>query len=761
MTKLLNNLREVTKSQFKYNRVWQPEFFRLTEPASLERFEELLNDPRVQVFDEIQDQLKELVKSQNPKITFDSEALQAAVEKHLNGTETEKYGVWVYYPWSQKLVHILDEAEYVFLRTNRNWFKISPEERDRLSTKKIGLIGLSVGQSVSLTMAMERSFGELRLADFDTLELTNLNRIRAGVHNLGLPKVIVVAREIMEIDPFLKLTLFPEGITEDNIDRFFSEGGKLDLLIDECDGIDIKVLCRFKARELQVPVVMEASDRGMVDVERFDLQPDRPILHGLIPDLDPQKMKLLKTNEEKIPYMLKIVGLDTVSARTKASMLEIGQTISTWPQLASAVTLGGGITADVVRRILLGLYHESGRYYVDVEELIGDKKQEAPLLSPSFPKVPEISESWKKTVAELPDAPAVAKEMIEDIAAAACHAPSGGNMQPWKWVYQRGNLVLFQIKELTSEFLDEHFIASYIALGASIEQAVLRAAKYGFGTDVTYFPEGENKELIAVLRFREKAAESEDARLGAKVFERHTNRHIEKSPAIPAEKLDSLKTTARKNGSDLVVLRGSDKDKVAGIIAMAEKLRLMNPLGHQNFLQEMRWTPEAAIASRDGVDLRTCDFTIVEETGLKLLRHQGVIDLLRNWNGGDAFLKLSRKSTDNADVLGIITRHSGSSKTDWLNAGRDLARVWIAANAAGLAFQPQSPITLILERLNTGNHLCDEEAAALKEAKETLAEILSRYNAGHPIFVFRLFLSTTNPVKSLRRDLNLHFSFLE
>ncbi len=54
----------------------------------------------------------------------------------------------------------------------------------------------------------------------------------------------------MEIDPYLNLKLFHEGITEENIDAFITEGGKLDVLIDECDGIDIKVLCRIKARQL-------------------------------------------------------------------------------------------------------------------------------------------------------------------------------------------------------------------------------------------------------------------------------------------------------------------------------------------------------------------------------------------------------------------------------------------------------------------------------------------------------------------------------
>src|SRR5690606_3975260 len=140
-------------------------------------------------------------------------------------------------------------------------YKISPEEYNILATKKIGVIGLSVGQSVATTMALERTCGELRIADYDILELSNLNRIRTGVHNLGLLKTINVAREIAEFDPFLKVTCFHEGINENNISEFLLEGGKLDILIDECDGLDIKILCRQKAKELTIPVVMEASDR--------------------------------------------------------------------------------------------------------------------------------------------------------------------------------------------------------------------------------------------------------------------------------------------------------------------------------------------------------------------------------------------------------------------------------------------------------------------------------------------------------------------
>ena len=223
-----------------------PKILRLADPEDAACFQDLRdNEPRLQLFDPIEGQLRELVKSLQPWRRMSDAEVVEGVAAHLAGVEPESYGVWVYYPWSRRAVHILDEEEFAFLRTNRNHNKITREEQAVLSRKKVGIIGLSVGQSIALTLAMERSFGELRLADFDLLE-----RIRSGVHNLGVSKAFLVAREIAEIDPFLKTVCFPEGITEANIDAFFLDGGRLDAVVDECDGLDVKVLCRRKAKAL-------------------------------------------------------------------------------------------------------------------------------------------------------------------------------------------------------------------------------------------------------------------------------------------------------------------------------------------------------------------------------------------------------------------------------------------------------------------------------------------------------------------------------
>lgn len=350
----------------------RPVLYRATVPSDLAALEALLqDDPHLNVHDTLLDQLDDLIKCTHPAERLSAAELRTRSLAKLGSTPAWQYGVWVHYPWSRRLVHLLDAEEFAVVRTDRNRNKITREEQAVLATKRVGVIGLSVGQSAALTLALERGFGEIRLADFDQLELSNLNRIRSGVHELGLPKVINTAREIAELDPYLEVTIFPEGLTRGNMDRFFSEGGQLSVVVEECDSVDIKILARQKAKELGVPVVMDTSDRGMIDVERFDLEPDRPLLHGLLEDLDLALVERPMTNAEKLPFMARIVGLETISARMRASLPEMGKTIGTWPQLAGGVTLGGALVTDTCRRLLLGAPMPSGRWWVDPDDHIG------------------------------------------------------------------------------------------------------------------------------------------------------------------------------------------------------------------------------------------------------------------------------------------------------------------------------------------------------------------------------------------------------
>ncbi|MDO9554330.1 ThiF family adenylyltransferase [Rhodonellum sp.] len=339
-------------------------------PKDSDFIKELRENPLLQVMDELESQVSDLIKLQNPSLKFTSFELKKQVEEFFDVEDRLTYGNWVYYPWKNALVRILPEEEFIAVRTARNKFKITQEEQDLLSTKKIGVIGLSVGQSVAIALAMERSFGELRIADFDTLELSNLNRIRTGLYNLGLKKTTIVAREIAEIDPYLKVIIFENGVSSESMDDFFTENGTLDLVIEECDSLEIKIETRIKAKNLGIPVLMDTSDRGMIDIERFDLEPNRMIFHGFLEKFGSESEILDLFAERKVEILMSILDFENISSAGKYSMSQIGLTITNWPQPATTVMLGGAACAYYCRMVLTKKNQFSGRIYVDLDQYL-------------------------------------------------------------------------------------------------------------------------------------------------------------------------------------------------------------------------------------------------------------------------------------------------------------------------------------------------------------------------------------------------------
>ncbi|MDJ1481678.1 Rv1355c family protein [Cytophagaceae bacterium YF14B1] len=760
-------MHELLQSRLSENsaqkQVFQPRFFYLSNVEDELQLKKLLaENPHIRVFDELKNQLEELIKSLNPSTLFTKETLHEAVDAHLGTTDIYSYGVWVYYPWSARLVHIVDKEEFIFLRTSRNHYKITPEEQKFLSTRKIGVVGLSVGQSVSVTMAMERLFGEVRLADFDLLELTNLNRIRTGVHNLGLPKVISVAREILEIDPFLNVVCYTDGLTEENMDDFFTKGGKLDLLVEECDGIDIKILCRYKARELGIPIVMEASDRGLLDVERFDLEPNRPILHGLIDHLDPQKAKILKTSEEKLPYMLPIVGFETLSTRLKASALEVGQSITTWPQLASAVTFGGGLTADVSRRIMLNEYNESGRYYVDLEELVRnttEHKTDNIWVAPVAPLSSEEMIRLADTITLKPTSLQLSKSVILELLTAANLAPSSGNNQPWKWLYRHNRLFLFLEQSRSYSFWDVDNVFAYVGLGAALENLILKTRQKGYDVQLSHFPKKQNSTLVAVISFiASDAISSEpstplDGFLTEHITTRVTNRNNGSRTVLSQEKFSELQNVLQNNTeSSLHILnQETELTNVASIITACERLRFLHPEGHREFFQhELRWPDATGKLSEDGLDLSTFDLSSSDILGLRLAKSPEVISMLRNWQKGKGLERFSKKLILNSSAVGLVTV-SGSDNTSLLHAGQAIQRVWLMANAMGLAVQPvMAPLYLFNYYHHNANLLPEFMRNELKALHPKFNQLFVIKDSQRPVFLFRLAIANPPKVRSLR-----------
>jgi len=341
-----------------------PEIFNHKNDTDKQKFKQIALNPAITVFDEIDRQLLDLMLCRHPALSSEQVQAQGLVEEFLqqNAQTNEEYGNWVYYPWKKLVVHVLPEREFVEVRTNRNKYKITPEEQEKLGQKVVGIAGLSVGRTIATTMALERVAGEIRLADFDEIELSNLNRIKAPLTEIGLNKAIATAREIAEIDPYIKVVCYKNGLSEENMNSFFTSERKMDLFIEECDDIKIKVVARLKCKELQIPVIMETNDNCIIDIERFDLEPERPIFHGKLSEEDIELCKVAKTLQQKMVILTKIIDPTTISDGLKRSLPEIGKSIRSWPQVASDVISGGGILVQLSTRILIGKDTKSGSF---------------------------------------------------------------------------------------------------------------------------------------------------------------------------------------------------------------------------------------------------------------------------------------------------------------------------------------------------------------------------------------------------------------
>ncbi len=735
---------------------WEPVILRAGNDADRSKLSALSAVTGVVVApDTIIDQIGELLETRSPGLVLSPADRPAAVRAYA-GTETlEHFGVWVYFPWRRAITHLLPEADFRELRTSRNRNKISAEEQNTLRSLTVSIAGLSVGRATALTLALEEIGGTFHLADFDHLELSNLNRLRGSVLELGVNKAVLTAREMFEINPFLEIRIFPEGVSDDNLDAFLGTDRPVDVLFDECDDLKMKFVLREAARRRRIPVLMETSDRGMLDVERFDLEPERPFFHGLVGDHDAKSLGNLSTYD-KVPIVLELLGAREMSSRLTASMLDIDTSLKTWPQLASAVALGGALNATAARLLALGELTRSGRFYVDID---------ADLRAEPRPRSPRVGEHWEVMEPDLPllpDASAPELERIRALVAHAALAPSGGNMQPWRFELDGRRLACFVDTQRgeTRSILDFRSRASLLACGASALNIELVAPALGFRPTISLSDAFDPSAPVFIAELEPAPPHPDPVSLDA-VRTRCTNRKLGPRVPLATEAKRALLEVATAHDAELsLVTEAEGIERLADVIAHSDRIRYLDPAMRGELFSELRLTRREALTERDGIDLPSLELDPTQRAGIDLLQRADVMDTLRHIGAGHGLGRGSRKALASAAAIGIL-RVSAHTENPYLRGGRAMQGVWLRATTLGLAFQPLTAFIYMLQRLR-------EDPNSLSPwARERLAVLATAYAATHPeagpgseLMVFRLAVAQSTQNRSPRRPLDAFFDVL-
>ena len=685
------------------------------DPTDNAVLEQLRADPVIEFIDHRGQQLEELRRLRPPP---DPELVAEP-------------GRWAYYTWRRAAVAVLGPRAFRAVRLDRNRNMITAEEQTRLGALRIGVAGLSVGHIIAHTLAAQGMCGELRLADFDRIELSNLNRVPATVLDLGLNKAEVAARRIAELDPYLPVRVLDVGLTVNTVDEFLDG---LDVVVEECDSLDMKASLRAGARARRMPVLMATSDRGLLDVERFDLEPQRPILHGLLGDLDFARLHGM-SSREKVPHILRFLEAEHLSPRVLASAVEIDRTLSTWPQASSDVLLGATAIAEAVRRLGLGENLPSGRTRVDVGWAL-NQLGEPQMATHRSPPPADYSD---------PALPGVSGV----IAAAAIRAPSASNAQPW-YVEAGSDVITIRLAPEHTSTLDVGFRASAVALGAALFNVKVAAASQRVLGPVTVLEDVDGALLQATVHLRE-GSDPDLAGLYEPMLARGTNRHLGKPHPITADTIEWLNAVAEREGAQQhLVTERDDIARVATIFAAADRIRYLTPRLHADMISELRWPGDRRPDT--GIDVRGLELDPSDLAVLDILKRPDVMAALAQWNAGTALGDDARRRVSASSAVAVISV-SGGSLTDYARGGSAVEAVWIAMQQRGLAVQPISPVFLYARNAEDLTELSTSFADELGDLQQEFRQLVRLPADNFPVLVLRFAVDGGASVRS-RRNLD-------
>jgi molybdopterin-synthase adenylyltransferase len=126
-----------------------------------------------------------------------------------------------------------------------------PEGQEKLKKAKVFIAGVGgLGSPAAIYLAAA-GIGTLRIADHDTVEISNLNRqILHGDKDIGSLKVLSAEAKLKKFNPHINIETFGETITEGNAAGLVADS---DLIVDAMDNLPTRYLLNRIAIAKNIP----------------------------------------------------------------------------------------------------------------------------------------------------------------------------------------------------------------------------------------------------------------------------------------------------------------------------------------------------------------------------------------------------------------------------------------------------------------------------------------------------------------------------
>lgn len=339
------------------------------------------------------------------------------------------------------------------------------------------------------------------------------------------------------------------------------------------------------------------------------------------------------------------------------------------------------------------------------------------------------------------------------LVAAASRAPSGDNKQPWAFRHTETGIDVLHRRRLALPS-DVHDLFSWLSLGAVIENIVLAAGHDGLAADVDYCarPFGENNgdELVANIRLSsDRTAVMDD--LALSIDHRCTNRRPYDPQPLDARTLDRIGDSIHHDVPPVQWLTcAAEKQQLARLVVAADRVRFESRPFHDEFHAVLRYTPREAEATRDGLDIRTFEAPPGASLIFRCLAPWRRMQFANRLGMSRILAAASHKLVLRSGAIGLLCAPADND-TAFLQTGRSLQRLWLAATREGLAFQPLGALPLFLLRLQLlgEQSFPPAQLRAMRALQAPFAQLFPTAK-GVPVLLFRIGRAPAPSARSLR-----------
>ncbi|MFR4479259.1 MAG: ThiF family adenylyltransferase [Fusobacterium sp.] len=182
---------------------------------------------------------------------------------------------------------------------------IGQENLNKLQHSHVIVFGVGGVGGFAIEALVRSGIGEISIVDFDTVDLTNLNRqIIATQDSIGKLKTSVMRDRLLSINPNVIVHEFPEKFSMENSDLFFKDK-KYDYIVDAIDLVTSKLALAEIAKNLSIPIIssmgtgnkIEPTMLEVADINKTSVCPLARVMRKELKNRGIKKLKVVYSKE--------------------------------------------------------------------------------------------------------------------------------------------------------------------------------------------------------------------------------------------------------------------------------------------------------------------------------------------------------------------------------------------------------------------------------------------------------------------------------